>query len=549
MPLCPPPFSRSALAFACTLLACWWASVQTPAVAQAPPLQPAEGAAGAAPPVDGYTDPRQWFETDLAPDALDRRTDRLLKTLGDWENHRGELWPPMGPVVFDVNPGTQAEAKGVRIGEVVVLLDNQPVTGIAGLRDLRSPGPGGEAPPRQRLRLLTPGRGTREISVWPGQIGFKTRDTHWTYRTHLAQGPRDPRWDRYLVAASTAVDRHQPAIAAAALCRAVELGYRPDLHSEVLTFRILLQHLRWQDAAQLVGGLPYISIDQPLGIQPSEACLAALALGDWDRLREALAQRPHGLTTLGFDLEQTREWFALHPQPSLGPMPRPTDLLKDFRAQRPLNPELTPRPGFLNKGRRAPRLTQPVQANRPFKAESPPGHFTHTILDAAEPVRDFLLHAEFTIEPNGNPDPDWPHALTVSVLRSRENGEHINYGRSFWNGPYHLLNFSIARLAESDPPAEQVSVRSSGIISDFDFKVPGFAADGETVHTLRMLRVGRVGQIELDGQTLLLMPMDPFDTGLGLFLHGVGYRLNFSRFEWSALENALPREGLARVSF
>ena len=286
----------------------------------------------------------------------------------------------------------------------------------------------------------------------------------------------------------------------------------------------------------------------PYGLREFETFQTVRATGDWAWLEQEWQAHEADYRHIdNFDVEAAKAVLAPRWRPRMGEAPRPLAQLEHLGPPRVINGALEERLGpYGPKDGKTLRLTNAVRQGAPWRTAARPGHFTHTILESLEPVGDFEFAMDFSIRLNGEPHAKWPTTLNISILQSRRDGEPVQLTPGFWDGPHHLLGF---RLQVRAPEPEQVTtlqVRSDGVSQSTHLPTPGVALDGTTLHRLRMARVGGIGQIEFDGQTLLLMPLDLRDTELALFIHGVGFSFDVPRSEWMLYGDPPLPGGLVR---
>ncbi|MBB6430834.1 site-2 protease family protein [Algisphaera agarilytica] len=451
-----------------------------------------------------------------------------------------KLWPLSGRLINQTFPNTQAQRLEIQPGDVITHLDEHPVVYSSEFNSHRSDRK------RQTLHIVRQGREALEFSVKPGRVGIRMIYYVPQAAWYLHSGQRSPDWDSYLLAAVFKLEKQQFRFVAPLLSRAAEAGYQLDAFSDVLLFNALMGQGRWAEAGQNVKALSIRNEAFPAGINPFDGYIAARAAGDWQSMIDCLALGGRDSFT-SLDKPAQHRWLASHGLERFPEGPTPVELADANTARHNIQKDMQPWSGPVF-GEVEMELIKPILAGRPFATTARPGHYKHGLVHRANRLRDFDLQATFSLRANGQPHAEWPTNLAIHVADLSEAHAWDGDIEKYWSGTDIVLgmDLQVDNWAENQPSL--LTVRSQGFSGRYGRVSPWFTCDGVTQHTLRLVRVGSFGQIQLDGQTLLLTHLDPAATDLGIHIHNVGFSLTFDELRIDAINHhELPKGLVHRV--
>lgn len=481
--------------------------------------------------------PSDWMTGDIDPAELEAVRDRLLEGLSGFDEEDWPKWPWRGRVTTRVYPGTQAARKGVAAGDVFTHGADEPLIWVGDLNRVTDRHPDRPV----EFRLVRPGVKTYSMVAEPGRIGFHHLPYEGRIGGYLRFGQRDPRWDRWMLAALRAESERQTDWVAALLDAAVRAGYRPDQLTDGMLVRNLLDRGRWDEAGHWAALAGVASEDQPLGTDPEDFFHAARAVGRWDDMMRVVEAHPREF--LDSRPVQERAWLVrlAEARPAAGDGPAEVADRADDHVS--LNAELVGVDG-ATFGDKPGWLDDEVRAGEPFLARQVPGRYTQAYLQRPRGIGNFDLKSRFTFVPTGESHMRWPNAISIGLVDLDRAAQWEDNVSDYWDGPHAVLMLSIQN--EGRWPAERsvLSLRSHGLSSSYAHRSPWLVADGQTPVDVRLVRAGGMGEIQVNGRTVLAMPVDPAARNLGLHLHVVGYQVEFDHFHLSRFGEIELPEGL-----
>jgi hypothetical protein len=209
----------------------------------------------------------------------DRQFAKAFSDLGNLDRLKDSEHPSAGIRIDRVDEGTQAEAIGLKVGDIIREIDRQPV-GQKEFRTFR------EDHDQQMTLVGTDGM-AREVTIRPGTVGFNGRPVVRPELVYLRQGARSVKWDAYAaVGAARCID--DPKLAETAWHMAMKAGYVEDWLSDYCGAQIAWRQGRSQEAVDFCALLnARKDIPAPLDV---EGFSRALAIANF-KIEQALGGR------------------------------------------------------------------------------------------------------------------------------------------------------------------------------------------------------------------------------------------------------------------
>jgi tetratricopeptide (TPR) repeat protein len=142
--------------------------------------------------------------------------DRMALTKGSKQLFAGQI--------IEVTPGSQAQQLGMRVNDLILSLDDQPIVLGKPFREMRTSG-------EQTLALAAPSGVERRITIQPGKLGFRYEEGQLFWRAsaiYLQSSERDERWDDNMLVACQAIT-DDAGLVETAIAHAQESGYHGPL--------------------------------------------------------------------------------------------------------------------------------------------------------------------------------------------------------------------------------------------------------------------------------------------------------------------------------
>ena len=468
--------------------------------------------------------PETWFQQRLDDDAYTAAADRARPEVEAHVQRADAADRPIrGTVLVGVDEGTPADAAGMKVGDLITRVDGQPVTSMASLIQLLAASLG------QRMAWVDAAGEEHEHSFGPGRLGIEFTDHQDRLAWYVRQADRDGPWDHDLTLAlhlltGEPTDPASLDLAETALAHAVAAGYPADALIHSLAAEFALYRNRPADADALLALVPDEPLDHPEGPMPFVRWRSASA-NYQPREVAALLER-HSRITKAFDSPETDFWLAdldVMYDPDAAP---PADTAADAERTR-LNGQLTLDPTrYAETGK---WLANRILKGQPLDYKIEPAHYRVALLAFPQDVEDFELRLKVGAEGLAPESDRWPNYLTIKLL----DGDRMLEDHAFWRGPINLLALSVQYTPNQIP---RLQLGYGPFPTGTKVPAPAFLGGPNAGHVLRFLRVGARGQLLLNGQPLLDVPVDPDVTNLRLFIHTVGLHVHFDEVTLEALE-------------
>ena len=469
--------------------------------------------------------PEAWFQPRLDDDTYTGAADRLrpeVQAHVKQADAAGDR-PTRGVVLTNVVDDTPADAAGMKVGDLITRVDGQPVSSMASLRGLLDAGRG-----RTMSWVDAAGEG-HERSFGPGRIGIQYAEYQNRFARYMQTADRDGPWHRDLSLALHLLtgEPRDPAsldLAETALARAVAAGYPADTLTRSLAAEFALYRNRPADADALLALVPDDPAGHPEGPVPIVRWRSASA-NYQPREVAALLERYSRLADV-FDSPETGFWLADLDAVFNPDAATPADAAAD--AERTvLNPQLTFDPDRFAEDSKW--LGSHIINGQPVHYEVAPARYLVALLAFPQDMNDFELRLKLGAEGMAPESDDFPNYLNIKLL----DGDRLLEDHAFWRGPINLLGLSVRFTPDRIP---RLQLGYGPFPTDIEAPAPAFLGGPDAGHVLRFLRVGARGQILLNGQPLLDVPVDPDVTNLRLFIHTVGLHVRFDEVTLEALK-------------
>lgn len=427
--------------------------------------------------------------------------------------------PAEGEEIRRVVADSQATRLGIEVGDVIVAINDVPLTGEATCSAVL------ERAEQRQLRVVDTDGHERLVAVKPGIIGIQHRQRERLRLSVSRAMKRDAKWNGAMLSAAQAIAQARWQAAASHLESAAAAGYPMDGVFRGLAWHVAMGRGDYAVAAELLGQLPAHQLGRVYLPDVDDLYRFYLATSQTEAMDRLVTNHP-----LDFPFAETAAWQdwiqRVRPMRHLPPVIPPMDRTA-HRIREVVNGQLTRTNRWPWGGE--PRIHDgSVIANRSFLMHSPPGHFNQAFVTREEDFGDFSVDAKFRIKPLGD-HRKWATILSIHVANFDLDINKQNVVQRYWNGEAILLG---ARFeASDDGPLLVLAHGWLGPTRDMsrDFM------DGQGWHTLRLTRVGDRGQIVVDGVVVAELPVDP-DVGNLLFhIHSVGLQVEMETYEIAEL--------------
>ena len=475
--------------------------------------------------------PEQWFELPAIDLNLEEIRDELLASVGRTDPEVHEFWPFGGSLIVAVLEDYQAVGLGIRRGDIVVQVAGR---AIGSQQDLSAvlKSPAVQQP--YTMRLVRPGQEAYECRVQPGRIGIRhVQNSRRLMARYVREGRRDAAWDPWMLAALEADFLGKSAWVPPLLSAAIDAGYPADALSDALLFNTLMIQGRWAEAGDMLSPRLMVDGERHVGVTAENAYIALRAAGRWQDMAQLSVTHAQDIPDV--DRAEREAWAQrVAPLADAEDLPPPATLAQNAPQQQRVNDRLTSE-GSTFFGHPQGYMAQAMAGNGRFTVHQIQGHYLCAMLKLPDSVLDCEVVAEFTLEPAGAPHFDWPNALSIHLVNLAEVPDGSEDTHPYWIGKGITLGVT---LTNGDPSEQEASLsitpHADSLRESTGYSAPWLAYDGKSVNQIRLTRFGSFGQIQINGQTVLHMPLDPRVEELGILVHVVGMTVQFSRFDINA---------------
>ncbi|MSR56964.1 MAG: hypothetical protein EXS05_04755 [Planctomycetaceae bacterium] len=451
------------------------------------------------------------FRESVTGADFDGRLKKALDDLGDLEALKKSKRPVFGVLINEVTAGSQAAAAGVRAGDILTRVNRDEVRGgLPPFRDTR----------RQIQWYAVQSDRIRTAAVQPGRLGISA-SPYWRPELGYLRGTsRNAKWDREVLAGLTMCET-DPALAESAWRRALKAGYPRDLLADQCGAAMALAQGRPEIAADFGAPALEASGDAAAVLQPLILFRVALANGKLPAAIELDRKFPEQLA------DQSESLTKLLEQYSALPAERRAAAVPGDAAATRHHDDLLPR--CVGHGDNSIKYYLPLLHERNGLAQDVPDeHQTDIVCEPEVAARDVSLTVRFRAETKGDSEPLCARMFEVSLL-NRDAPKH-EYGDGFRTDQVlaaRIYEKSRVSLIFGDPSTRTV------------YHDQRCRFDGTQSVEIRLLRVGSLGELYINAQRVLRIPVDDDVDSLMASIHVSGVKMVVESFEFDELiENA-----------
>ncbi|MEM6553440.1 MAG: hypothetical protein AAF750_15085 [Planctomycetota bacterium] len=458
-------------------------------------------------------DAGDWFKDRMDAEAYASASAERLEGLPLLHLMWRDRTPLLGVRVVSVEAGSAAERAGLRAEQVITGVPEGVLWDMLG-GELDADGP-------LEVTVWDPAGGRRaverkRIKLPEGTAGVELADHRHNDLIYVRLGRQDPAWDRHVFTAMRS--RSDPDLMETAWAHAVRAGYPID---NGLVRRDAAWLAFWRGRNGLLDRLN----ERPLyhqGMDPPGLALPAkqrfainLATGRIDRLPQIETNHKKVSRFHAHYLHGLADRMGDRPGLPNGMTPAeavearfPFDLKSRLASVAYKSCEVRPDTLVL------------MQQEEPFTIRSEPGVCWNALFGVDGPVRDFMFEVRFTIEPTGPEAGGGKNALNLAI---HDGGTP----RKGWGGVHSIMHLRLHLIGDEAHPHS--TLYFSGIPGSFERCEVRLHADGKTMNTVRMIRLGDRGEVLLNGCRLALVPLDPERVRPVFQIHGMGVRAEVER--------------------
>lgn len=420
--------------------------------------------------------------------------------------------PVAGSKILSVKKSSIAERLGMRKDDVVVAIDEEPVTSdieLSRIRDRNEP---------NQIHIYRPGIGMYVIDAPAGILGFQTSGIEHVTLAVSRDMQRNPVWNQFVIETAHWLEDGDPQRAQQAFKRVVESGYPEDVVLEALRWHVAVANGNDDMAWEIFQGLP--RRDERRIYLPDEHKQFNVAIASGHYQEAAMI----GAAPDVLRWREWRDWVKDLPRDEV--FGAGEDTLARMRRRR-INDTLVPARRWV-WGREMHSLDTDFRTSQTFRLASSPGYYRQAFLTREEGLRDFLLEGEFTVKPVAEPHPQWANNLLISFA---DYDQEVGAEQSpdYFEGRYALLGMAIWQHPDNSVVRAFMGWETRRPISNHRLTE-------DTKHTVSISRVGQRGRIVFDGVTLADLPVDADMQNLVFHLHSVGLAVEFHHLDLFELD-------------
>ncbi|MEX2216032.1 MAG: PDZ domain-containing protein [Phycisphaeraceae bacterium] len=435
-----------------------------------------------------------------------RRLNVALKEI-DLSKYGNRRRPPGGFIINEVEPGSPAAAAGLKAGDVITRIGDTwlwyPL--------MNWPWNAGG---KQRLTVV---RDLKPLVIeLPASAAGIKHDCYWTPLDAYTNGKqRSPKWDEHVIVGIWHRES-DPKLAETAWHHAVAAGYKADFVSNMSGLEIALQQNRPEVAADFAW--PLLRADRGKGevVHPALLYRAALANGRFASMAELVRRDPHAFTKasaegLEFLDNLTKDWAA-----KKNGLVSAANLARDMK-RKDITATLTSDEKedlkFLQRFSAKERVLMPAATD--LEAQ-----FEYKLPDRVN----IEIILRFRYKPTDDKRSKYGKSVTFS-LRDLDYSSKVRL-RPVYHGSalyFQLQEYGTIHLLHSNE-------RSTFVYRDHNIK-----SDSSTEITLRFVRVGRHGELQVNGNRIALLPVQEHLSNMSFILSSLGMTTEMLEFSVSEL--------------
>lgn len=409
--------------------------------------------------------------------------------------------PIAGQRVLAVLPGTQAARIGLKVGDLVTMLDGAQVWE----HFLRSP----DQP--QMMTFVDKAGTRRNAQIQPGMIGINARFQWQAEFEYLRGRARNPRWDKEVLV-GILMRSSNPDLAETALHHAVHAGLTPDQLIDGVGAEIALEQGRNDAALDFVWSALVEHDTRPAQLNPTVLYRAAIANYKLDVAAEVLNDYAGAQSAEPAMLRRLAKMHRARPVQERS-LPAPSEQVAGLR-RLDLAPVLEPASDLTPK-----EWKDVLMNGMSFQQVVHSSHFDLLAFKFNPAVRDMEAVVKLTIRPTDNDKTEYARAVEVFLSDLSENR-----AESKFIGNVRKANQLYVGLhSETSNAVQPIILSHSGISgTTIVFEDPMIRLDGKQEIELRLLRIGGQGEVFVNGRRMLYVPIDEKIDNLGFTLKIIG---------------------------
>ncbi len=420
-----------------------------------------------------------------------------------------------GAIILTTADGSQAQTLGIRVGDVVVSVNDEAVLDRAQFSLLL------KKRDERKMTVVGSDENRRTVNLALGRIGIGhvTSPQRLTLATSRAMA-RDAAWNHAVIASAWALENHDPETAEQSLHAAKQAGYPNDAVMQGLTFLSHMANGHYAMASDMLDTMPPRTDAQHDLYLPgaAERSHLFLATGRCDELLGLVQSDPIHLGPIQNAPNWARDMALFR---GINGPPTPLATEQDAPVQA-VNPTLSEASRWIWGKSESRSYNREVIANKPFVMRAAPGAPAQAFLSRFDDFGDFDLHARFKASLSGRISGSYGASVAINVSDLRSPAPDVV---SYFNGATSVLgaSFNVSRDGRS------VRKTMSGWAATQQISPSYF--DGTREHHVHLSRRGDWGTIVVDGVTVLSRPVAPDSERLVFHLHVIGVKAEFSQFE------------------
>ncbi|MEK7954415.1 hypothetical protein [Luteolibacter soli] len=462
-----------------------------------------------------------------------------------------------GGLVSEVHKGSYAERHGIVPGSMLISRGDLDFGGNRSAFEAAVTGKLGST--AGKLVWATPDNVLNSAPIADELIGVDFSEQRNMTAWFLRNGQRDKRWDELVVTALVTQDQ-DPAISESCWAAAAAKGYKPDplLHWCGMFLSLARADYAAADAhATAYGEIKPPGTEKDFPLRPTDISAVAFLTGEMKRLLPMVK---------AFDDVSEKEPGARYLEQLASKSPRPADspskladrmkhrsFLQDGTTKGPPWTEATPdKPdsfkvsGFLAKAAAA--LDTTTHEFIPERLEAPVDHYRSGWLVPSDPARDVDVEITFQIRAgkiNGNQAAGFTRAFNFGLCNNTRRPDLNDFDTRCLMIMMDYTNSGAANEPAFDvhpvaPPGQQTDYLGWNGFKPAQRQLtttplPPFR-QGDSYHTLRVVRVGDWAEALFDGKRIALAPVPPELTNPGMFLRIVGCEITAKALRADVLE-------------
>lgn len=430
------------------------------------------------------------------------RASRFSESMESAKQQAATKLPALGLRLGVVEPDGQAAHAGLEPDDYLVRVNDRVVSTLqTSIKDIEGP----------RTLQIYQHRHDRliDIEVEEGLIGVRWME-HWKPELEFLRSENRGSWDRHVLLGCLARES-DPDLAETAWHRALQAGYSPDTLSLQFGIYLANKHYRSEEALRIARQLDLTDQTVLDTVYPYSLYLTAFASSDMALLEKVFEAWPYA--------------FEVEPELIAAMRARQEKLAEDWETDLLIPSEAVKTmyaDDLLPRSRAALHYwtydaLPKWQRGESVQVEIDTGHYRQYRFGPPYPVPNFEFRVRFTVKRTNIRGSRFAKAININL--KTEPGL-TNFDRTP-SDEHYLMSLRLHEEVEVDDPGTMIitdtfdeELRTQRVDRNLKF-------DGETVHELRILRCGGMGEMLVDGKRVYLSPI-PEEKGTGFYMQLVG---------------------------